>query len=187
MLSLLTIGGERAIIGDMLPLETTPTALTPKIRDFCHGIVPSEQAVFVQVQPAEGAERGHALENVARYAAQFGGSSVPGWCIWERPRVKLHAAFHAVWKSSSGELLDVTPNEESQVPVPARSKAGLGRGASRPFPSAGALAGNSGLLGSKCEDSAWDTWRDGRQCRGGTEAGSQGIGEEAGESVTVAG
>ncbi len=115
MLSLLTIGGERAIIGDMLPLETTPTALTPKIRDFCHGIVPSEQAVFVQVQPAEGAERGHALENVARYAAQFGGSSVPGWCIWERPRVNLHAAFHAVWKSSSGELLDVTPNEESQV------------------------------------------------------------------------
>ena len=62
----------------MLPLETTPTALTPKIRDFCHGIVPDEQPVFVQVQPAEGAERGYSLENVARYAAQFGGSS----CAW---------------------------------------------------------------------------------------------------------
>lgn len=100
-----------------IPLETTPTALTPKICDFCRSIVSNEQAIFVQVQPFEGAGRDYCLENVARYGAQFGGTSVLGWCIWERPRVNLHAEFHAVWKASNGEFLDVspTPNGETKI------------------------------------------------------------------------
>jgi hypothetical protein len=55
------------------------------------------------------------LENVARYAAQFGGSTVLGWRIWERPRVNLRAEFYAVWKAPNGEFLDVSPTPESQT------------------------------------------------------------------------
>jgi hypothetical protein len=98
-----------------LPLETTPAALTPKIGEFCRSIVPDGQAIFVPVQPCEGAERASCFENVARYAAQFGGSSMLGWRIWERPGIHLHAEFYAVWKAPNGELLDVSSTPEHQT------------------------------------------------------------------------
>jgi hypothetical protein len=100
-----------------LPIETTPTALTPKIAEFCRSVVPDQPAAFIPVQPADGAERDRSLENVARYAAQFAGTTVLGWRIWERPGINLHAAFYAVWKAGNGELIDVSPqpNGESQI------------------------------------------------------------------------
>jgi hypothetical protein len=100
-----------------LPLETTPKALSPKIFDFCRSIAAAGQPIFVPAQPFDGAQRGECFENVARYAAQFGGSSVTGWCIWERPRVNLRAESYAVWKAPNGQLCDVSPkpNGESQI------------------------------------------------------------------------
>lgn len=100
-----------------LPLETTPTALTSKICEFCRSIVPNEQPIFVQVQPSEGSQRDECLANVARYAAQFGGSSVLGWCIRERPRVNLRADFYVVWKASNGEFLDVSPKPDGETQI----------------------------------------------------------------------
>lgn len=100
-----------------IPLETTPIALTTKIREFCRSIASNEQAIFVQVQPSEGAGRDYWLENVARYAAQFGGTSVLGWRIWERPRINLHAEVHAVWKASNGEFLDVSPTPHGETKI----------------------------------------------------------------------
>ena len=97
-----------------LPIETTPTALSPKIAEFCQTLVPGQQAVFVPVQPAEGAGRNYPLENAANCAAQFGGATVLGWCIWERPGINLHAAFHAVWKAWNGELIDVSPKPNGE-------------------------------------------------------------------------
>ena len=101
----------------MLPIETTPTALSPKIAEFCQTLAPDQQAVFVPVQPAEGAERDYSLENVARHAAQLGGATVLGWCIWERPGINFHATFHAVWKAWNDELIDISPppNGENQI------------------------------------------------------------------------
>lgn len=100
-----------------VPLETTPTALTPKIRELCQSIAPDEQAIFVRVQPSDGSLRDECLENVARHAAQFGGSTVLGWRIMERPRVSVHAKFCAVWKASNGEFVDVSPEPDGETQI----------------------------------------------------------------------
>ena len=34
-----------------------------------------------------------------------------GWQVWEWPGLYLEAEFHAVWRSPSGQLIDLTPKE----------------------------------------------------------------------------
>ena len=51
---------------------------------------------------------------VEAYVGAHGGQSVIGWQLWEWPGLYLEAEFHAVWRSPTGQLLDLTPKE---IPV----------------------------------------------------------------------
>ncbi len=102
----------------MLPIETTPKALSPKIAEFlpypCTG---SAGRFSFRFSPPKG-QRGTMLWRTwPNYAAQFGGATVLGWCIWERPGINLHATFHTVWKSWNGELIDVTPKPDGEARI----------------------------------------------------------------------
>jgi hypothetical protein len=67
------------------------------------------------VAPVSNADVNDCFPVVERYARDHGGSVCYGWQIWEWPGVMVEAEFHAVWRSPTGELHDITPK---QVPVP---------------------------------------------------------------------
>ena len=49
--------------------------------------------------------------NSLDYQYKNGGKVIFGWAIWETDRNTLLAQHHAVWQSSNGQYLDVTPTE----------------------------------------------------------------------------
>jgi hypothetical protein len=52
---------------------------------------------------------------VRRIVAQNGGEIVFGWTIWEWPNVYIEAEHHAVWRDTSGKLIDITPAQGGDV------------------------------------------------------------------------
>jgi hypothetical protein len=88
-----------------------PREITPAILDFCSkvtGGVPS----YVDVRPDPGADFGECYASVDRKIAKDGGEKIYGWWIGEWPRAMLEAQFHCVWKSPSGEMVDIVPKPE---------------------------------------------------------------------------
>src|SRR5471030_2473882 len=74
-------------------------------------------AVWVPVRPRKDSVVQDCYKDVERQVAEFGGEIVYGWAVWEWPRIMITAEFHAVWKSPTGELSDVTikPDGEQQI------------------------------------------------------------------------
>jgi hypothetical protein len=73
-------------------------------------------AEFVEVRPALGAELGMCQRNVTEHIKRKGGTLVHVWAIWAN-RLFLMGEFHAVWRSSAGNLVDVTPTAEGESRV----------------------------------------------------------------------
>lgn len=97
-----------------LPREATPQEVSARVLEFCREIASEGQPIFVAVEPADGAMPGDSLGNAARLVAQFGGGSVLGWRISERPRISLRAEPYAIWKTTTGALVDVTPQADGE-------------------------------------------------------------------------
>jgi hypothetical protein len=113
----------------LMPYETTPPAITAKIRKFAQELSPGQEPVFVQVEPKPGAKKNECHLNVERFAKDNGGSPVYGWTIWQSP-IYLDAEFHAVWRDERDVLLDITPKADGErrilfVPDPARRWEGI--------------------------------------------------------------
>jgi hypothetical protein len=74
-------------------------------------------AVWVPVRPRKDSVVQDCYKDVERQVAEFGGEIVYGWEVWEWPRIMIAAEFHAVWRSPTGELSDVTikPDGEQQI------------------------------------------------------------------------
>lgn len=83
--------------------------MKPLLR-FCRSVVPDTSPVFVAVRTEKTAEQNECFENVRLHVEAQGGEAVHGWAIWEWPKVYFEAEFHCVWKSPSGDLIDITPN-----------------------------------------------------------------------------
>lgn len=96
---------------------TTPKAITEEIQEFCSSIDPTQQPVYLAVQPEQEAEYRQCFLNVVRKQRQLGGTIQHGWIIWESPGVYLEAEFHAVWVSAEGELIDVTPQPDHEATI----------------------------------------------------------------------
>jgi hypothetical protein len=45
------------------------------------------------------------------------GSIQHGWALWERPGLLIEGEFHAVWVSSEGELIDITPKRDGEIEI----------------------------------------------------------------------
>lgn len=88
---------------------TTPRAVSSAITNLCRELVADPKPCFVPTTPVDEAEPNDCFPVVERYVAEHGGSICYGWTIWEWAGVYAEAEFHAVWRSPSGELRDLTP------------------------------------------------------------------------------
>jgi hypothetical protein len=89
-----------------MPSSTTPKEITPAILEFCREIDPTQQPVFISVEPAPGCKAAECFVNLKGRPTQY------GWAIWEWPHVVLDAEFHAVHKNPDGSYLDITPKSD---------------------------------------------------------------------------
>src|ERR1043165_7204053 len=63
--------------------------------------------VWVPVRPAKGALPNECFFNVPNYIKEHGGSFQYGWTVRQNRNIFIEGEFHMVWKSPSGELIDV--------------------------------------------------------------------------------
>jgi hypothetical protein len=96
---------------------TTPKEVTKHMRELCRRIGAVVEPKFIQVRTREDAVLGDCFNDVQRQIAQFGGTSVHGWQLWEWPGILVEAEFHGVWQSPTGELVDVSLKGESEQVV----------------------------------------------------------------------
>jgi hypothetical protein len=64
----------------------------------------------VVIQPSPDAVLKNCFYNVQRHVSKMGGAVIYGWAIGISPFL-VEAEKHAVWQTSSGTLLDITPRE----------------------------------------------------------------------------
>ncbi len=100
-----------------VPLADVPSKDDKKVLAFCKRLSPNHQPFYVPVRPEEGFEPLMCFPNVTEKVKRAGGSIVYGWEISQRPKIHLEAQFHSVWKSPSGEFVDVTPQLMPQSPI----------------------------------------------------------------------
>lgn len=92
-----------------LRLTVVPDPATSHVRGFCADLNPSEEPQLLAVRPIAGSQQQDCFNNVDRMVKRDGGSCCYGWNIAEIPNVMIEAEFHAVWRSPSGDLIDVSP------------------------------------------------------------------------------
>lgn len=100
-----------------MKMETTPNQITDKIMELCNKVVPGTVPVFVDVAPQDYAIENDCFNNVNEMIHRNGGESVQGWSVWQWVNILVEAEAHAVWKSPSGQLIDITPhiNKEKRI------------------------------------------------------------------------
>lgn len=95
---------------------TTPRVITPEIRDLCRSISEHEP-VFVAVNVDPGSLINECFHNVDTYIEKHGGQRVLGRSIWQRANVLIEAEAHAIWKSPTGEMFDITPHTNNETSI----------------------------------------------------------------------
>lgn len=63
---------------------------------------------FVRISSAPSAPMGYCYWNVQKQVERFGGEAIYGWLILQWPKLYVEALHHAIWKSPSGDLIDIT-------------------------------------------------------------------------------
>lgn len=96
--------------------EQVPDVINSMVLDFCKNISKSEPR-FVPVIPMEESKVDECFPNVSRIVETCGGRAEYGWKIWLWPSVFIEANFHAIWSSSDGELIDITPNRDGEKEI----------------------------------------------------------------------
>ncbi len=89
---------------------TTPEDITPQILELCHSISRCEP-VYVPVTVDPLSHNNECYQNVETYVGNHGGQRILGRCIWQRANIMIEAMAHAVWKSQTGDLFDITPHD----------------------------------------------------------------------------
>ncbi|RZJ18614.1 MAG: hypothetical protein EON91_04605 [Brevundimonas sp.] len=100
-----------------MPLRLTPAA-TGKIYTTAADpgrsypefpALPGRLAVGVPVAPSPWAKPLCCFHNVSNHLEASQGGIVFGWALWTWPGVNIEAIHHAVWRSTDGALVDITP------------------------------------------------------------------------------
>lgn len=92
--------------------SSTPQTLTEDLISFCekNGL---QDPFYVSRQPKPDCEEGDCFKNVKKYVAKQGGSILVGWALTLRKNLYLECEAHAIWKTSDGEIVDITQNKEN--------------------------------------------------------------------------
>lgn len=111
-------------------LLQTPRAISEAITSLCDRLVPGTQPLFVPVTQRGDGVPNECFATVAAQVAEFGGALQHGWAIWEWPKTMIEAEFHAVWRDTDGNVLDVTPRFDAErrvlfLPDPVRMFRGV--------------------------------------------------------------
>jgi hypothetical protein len=109
-----TLAGTIRLMSDI----TTPKQITEPILTLCGMIEGSElPPIYVPVKPLSGAPVNECIHIVRAKVAKDGGSILNGWIIWEWPFTYLEAEFHAIWVSTSGEKICVSPKPDGEKSI----------------------------------------------------------------------
>lgn len=84
------------------------------VRALCRKTSPKHQPILIPVISSPKYPEGYCWENVSQHVAEFGGSSLNGWIIWEIPGFLVEAEFHQVWRNPEGELIDITQKGDGE-------------------------------------------------------------------------
>jgi hypothetical protein len=89
----------------------TPAELSAQLKRLCEELVPGAAPLYVDVSAVESPAN-ECFPLVEERVRSEGGTALFGWSLWEMPSVFIEAEFHAVWKSPTGSLLDISPKKE---------------------------------------------------------------------------
>lgn len=92
-----------------MELSATPKEINEVVSNFCHEVVSDSTPCFVVVKEDEWATVNECFPNVIRKVQNDGGEVVYGWQVWLWESVFIEAEYHAIWKSPTGDLIDITP------------------------------------------------------------------------------
>ena len=90
--------------------ETTPPRITPIIIELCKEINEFVAPFYVDVIPESFAIQNECFPNVQTKIARDGGTYINGWTIWQWGNVLIEAEAHSLWKSDTGNIVDITPH-----------------------------------------------------------------------------
>ena len=96
--------------------ETTPAAITDKIRNFAVTLKADPPRIIPVIADPYGLF-GWCSDGVLEKTRHDGGTIRFGWTIWEMPDVLLTAEFHAVWCDAKGSLFDITPKPQHETHI----------------------------------------------------------------------
>ena len=89
----------------------TPAGMSGPLTALCKSIVPDRTPLYINVRPLNGAQPDECFPLVQNQVATYGGYLIVGWTLWELPAIFVEAEFHAVWRSPTGEFVDITPKK----------------------------------------------------------------------------
>ncbi len=95
------------IIEKQLP----PKSINELVVEFCSYLCCDKKPLYVQIEPEKHSKPLLCYLNVEKKVKHDGGTSVFGWSIAEYRDIFLEAQHHAIWRSQSGNLMDITPAE----------------------------------------------------------------------------
>jgi hypothetical protein len=99
---------------DISRLKNVPKENNPALRRFCQGISTDPLLYIEYTDVNYGYKATHCYDNVRHYVKNHGGEAVYGWIIWKGTDYPLEAEHHAVWKSPSGKIFDITPRVDGE-------------------------------------------------------------------------
>lgn len=94
-----------------IPAETTPETVTDEIRRAAQSLVPDGEIISVRVSAERALRKSNCFPNVQDVVSREGGACVTGWVIWQWANILIDFEAHAVWKTPSSELIDITRHE----------------------------------------------------------------------------
>lgn len=94
----------------------TPSFITTEIEKLCQSI--SEyKPIIIPVIAAPKSLINECFYNVDAFIAEHGGQRVLGRSIWQKANVLIEAEAHAIWKSPSGDIFDITPHSNNETEI----------------------------------------------------------------------
>ena len=87
-----------------------PEIADEHVKELTMIICPESKPIYVNVEPESFAEVNECFPAIEKKIERDDGSRVLGWQIW-KTKILIDAEFHAIWKSTVGELIDITPKQ----------------------------------------------------------------------------